>query len=65
MRLPSSRAAKALVTFSLCAACSWLLLGDHTLAWRLGLSELDLPARVLAMFAALSLVDRLMRSTPK
>jgi hypothetical protein len=54
-----SRAGTALVTITVCAVCWWIWTGDHALAWRLGLGELDLPVRVLAIFLALSLLDKL------
>ena len=62
MRLPSSRGEVALTTAVLCAACAWLLFADHHLAWRLGLGELDLPVRLLAIFVLLSLLDTLTSS---
>jgi hypothetical protein len=54
-----------LATTAICAACGWLWFADHGLAWRLGLIELDLPVRVLAIFGLLSLVDRLLSFAPK
>jgi hypothetical protein len=62
MRLPSSPAGAGLVTVVLCAVSWWLWVGDHALAWRLGLGELDLPVRVIAIFVFLSLADRLITS---
>jgi hypothetical protein len=59
MRQPLSRGEVILKTTVVCAACAWLLLADHSLAWRLGLAELDLPMRVIAIFALLSLLDKL------
>jgi hypothetical protein len=65
MRTGSSGVASALATTAICAACGWLWFADHGLAWRLGLIELDLPVRVLAIFGLLSLVDRLLSFAPK
>jgi hypothetical protein len=62
MRRPSSPDAQVLKTAVLCAVCAWLLFADHGLAWRLGLGELDLPVRVMAIFALLSLLDKLTSS---
>ena len=59
MRSLSPRVGVALVTLALCAACWWLWVADHGLAWRLGLGELDLPVRVLAIFVCLSILDKL------
>jgi hypothetical protein len=65
MRSGSASITAALATTGLCAACGWLWFADHGLAWRLGLIELDLPVRVFAIFALLSLVDRLLSLAPK
>jgi hypothetical protein len=62
MRSPSSRVTEVVVTATLCAVCWWLWAADHGLAWRLGLAELDLPVRVLAIFVFLSLADRFKKS---
>ncbi len=59
MHRPSSRGEVILMTAVLCAACGWLLLGDHGLAWRLGLGPLDVPLRIVAIFLLLSLLDKL------
>jgi hypothetical protein len=65
MRSLLPRVGFVLVTVVLCAACWWLWAGDHALAWRLGLGELDLPMRVLAIFAFLSLLDKLVTLVSK
>ena len=65
MALPSSGAAVVLAAFALCVICCWLLFGEHTLAWRLGSSAFELPARVLTIFGFLSLVDKLMTAESK
>jgi hypothetical protein len=62
MRSLSARVIAALLTVVLCVACWWLWAADHALAWRIGLGELDLPVRVLAIFVLLSLLDWLFPS---
>jgi hypothetical protein len=62
MRRPLQGGNVVLKTAALCAACSWVLLADHRLAWRLGLGALDIPLRIFAIFLLLSLLDKLTSS---
>ena len=45
------------LTALLCGVCWWLWAGNHGLSYLLGLQDLDVQVRLLAIFIFLSLVD--------
>ena len=58
MRALMAAAAAPLATGFLCAICWWLWVGNHGLSHLLRLDDLDLQVRVAAIFAFLSLADK-------
>ena len=59
MRALVSFAAGPIATALLSAACWWLWAGDHGLSHLLRVDDLDLPVRVAAIFALLSVADQI------
>ena len=60
MRALLSLATGPIVTALLCTVCWWLWAGHHGLSHLIGLDILDLQVRVAAIFAFLSLAERIL-----